>query len=125
MNRNEIKKVLNELTADIDTIEDKKAVTIIKVLVNLVEMLVEENSLLREENQKLRDEINRLKGEQGVRHEVAIQTVATESHLYATYGSVSSFLPEHAIGVIRWCEASGTTKPRETVDKSARTNRIC
>ena len=40
MNRNEIKKVLNELTADIDTIEDKKAVTIIKVLVNLVEMLV-------------------------------------------------------------------------------------
>jgi len=65
MKRQEIKKVLNELTADIDSIEDKKAVTIIKVLVNLVEILAEENALLREENQKLRDEINRLKGEQG------------------------------------------------------------
>jgi hypothetical protein len=65
MNRQEIRKVINELTADIDSIEDKKAVTIIKVLVNLVEILAEENALLREENQKLRDEINRLKGEQG------------------------------------------------------------
>lgn len=65
MKRQEIKKVLNELTADIDSIEDKKAVTIIKVLVSLVEMLAEENALLREENQNLRDEINRLKGEQG------------------------------------------------------------
>ena len=65
MNRQEIKKVLNELTADIDNIADKKAVTIIKVLVNLVEILAEENAALREENQKLRDEINRLKGEQG------------------------------------------------------------
>lgn len=65
MNRQKIKKVLNELTADIDSIEDKKAVTIIKVLVNLVEMLAEENALLREENQQLRDEINRLKGEHG------------------------------------------------------------
>ena len=60
MNRQEIKKVLNELTADIDDIVDKKAVTIIKVLVNLIEMLAEENAALREENQKLRDEINRL-----------------------------------------------------------------
>lgn len=65
MNHQQIKKVLNELTADIDSIEDKKAVTIIKVLVNLVEMLAEENALLREENQQLRDEINRLKGEHG------------------------------------------------------------
>jgi hypothetical protein len=65
MNRNEIKKVLNKLTADIDTIADKKAVTIIKVLVNLVEILADENAQLREENQKLRDEINRLKGEHG------------------------------------------------------------
>ena len=55
MNRQKIKNVLNELTADIDSIEDKKAVTIIKVLVNLVEMLAEENALLREENQQLRD----------------------------------------------------------------------
>lgn len=65
MNRQEIKKTLDELTADVDSIEDKKAVTIIKILVNLVEMLLEENALLREENQKLRDEINRLKGEKG------------------------------------------------------------
>jgi hypothetical protein len=65
MNRQEIKKVLDELTTDIDNIVDKKAVTIIKVLVNLVEVLVEENAALREENQILRDEINRLKGEQG------------------------------------------------------------
>ena len=35
-----------------------------------------------------------------VRHEVAMQTVAAESHLHATYCSVSSSLPEHAIGAI-------------------------
>jgi len=43
-----------------------------------------------------------------VRHEVAIQTVVTDSHLYATYCSVSSSLSEHAIRVICWCEASET-----------------
>jgi len=68
MNRQEIKKVLNELTEDIDSIADKKAVTIIKVLVNLIEVLAEQNSALMEENQKLRDENNRLKGEQGKPH---------------------------------------------------------
>jgi hypothetical protein len=65
MNRQEIKKVLNELTAELDTITDPKAVTIIKVLVNLVEMLAEENARLKETVQQLKDEINRLKGEQG------------------------------------------------------------
>jgi hypothetical protein len=65
MNRNDIKKVLNELTKDIESITDKKAVTIIKVLINLVEMLAEENALLKEQVQQLKDEINRLKGEQG------------------------------------------------------------
>lgn len=65
MKRQEIKKILNELTADIDSIVDKKAVNIIKALVNLVEILAEENALLREKNQQLMDEINRLKGEQG------------------------------------------------------------
>ena len=35
-----------------------------------------------------------------VRHDVAIQTVAADSHLHATCCSVSSSLPEHAIGVI-------------------------
>ena len=65
MNRQEIKKILNELTAEIDTIVDQKAVTIIKILVNLVEMLAEENAKLKETVQQLKDEINRLKGEQG------------------------------------------------------------
>ena len=65
MNRQKIKNILHEVTADIGSIEDKKAVTIIKVLVNLVEILAEEIELLREENQQLRDEINRLKKEQG------------------------------------------------------------
>lgn len=65
MKHQEIKRVLNELTADVDTIADKKAVSIIKVLVNLVEILVEENAVLREDNQTLRNEVNRLKGEQG------------------------------------------------------------
>jgi len=65
MNRNEIKKILNELAGDIDSIADKKTETVVKILVNLVEMLAEENVALKEENQKLRDEINRLKGEQG------------------------------------------------------------
>ncbi|MGL6083389.1 MAG: IS66 family transposase [Gammaproteobacteria bacterium] len=65
MNRNDIKKVLDELTGDIDSIADKKAVAIIKVLINLVEMLAEENAQLKEQVQLLKDEINRLKGEQG------------------------------------------------------------
>src|SRR3990167_2039788 len=65
MNRNDIKKVLNELTRDIDSITDKKAVAIIKVLINLVVMLAEENAQLKKQVQQLKDEINRLKGEQG------------------------------------------------------------
>jgi hypothetical protein len=65
MNRKDIKKVLDELTGDIDSIADKKAVAIIKALINLVEMLAEENARLKETVQELKDEINRLKGEQG------------------------------------------------------------
>ena len=65
MNRKDIKKVLDELTGDIDSITDKKAVALIKVLINLVEMLAEENARLKETVQELKDEINRLKGEQG------------------------------------------------------------
>jgi len=65
MNRRNIKKVLDELTGDIDSIADKKAVSIIKALINLVEMLAEENARLKETVQKLKDEVNRLKGEQG------------------------------------------------------------
>jgi len=52
-----------------------------------------------------------------------MQTVAADSHLHATCCSVSSSLPEHATGVIRWYEASGTMKPRETVDEAVRTRR--
>lgn len=65
MNRKDIKKILDELTGEIDSIADKKAVAIIKVLINLVEMLAEENARLKETVQELKDEINRLKGEQG------------------------------------------------------------
>ena len=57
--------MLDELTGDIDSITDKKAVALIKVLINLVEMLAEENARLKETVQELKDEINRLKGEQG------------------------------------------------------------
>ncbi|HDV5785647.1 TPA: hypothetical protein RJD83_002619 [Legionella pneumophila] len=60
-----------------------------------------------------------------MRHDVAIQTVAAGSHLNATYCSVSSSLPGHATGVIWWSEALGTMEPRETVDESVKTNRIC
>lgn len=60
-----------------------------------------------------------------MRHDVAIQTVAAGSHLKATYCSVSSSLPRHAIEVIRWCEALGTMKPRETVEESVKMNQIC
>ena len=65
MNRKDIKKVLDELTGDINSIADKKVVSIIKTLVNLVEILAEANEQLRATNQQLKDEVNRLKGEQG------------------------------------------------------------
>jgi hypothetical protein len=65
MNRKDIKKVLDEVTLDIDDIADKKIVDIIKTLVNLVEILAEENEQLKASNQSLKNEVNRLKGEQG------------------------------------------------------------
>jgi len=65
MNRKNIKKVLDELTADIAGIADKKIASIINTLINLVEVLAEENAQLKESNQQLKDEVNRLKGEQG------------------------------------------------------------
>ena len=42
--------------------------------------------------------------------------------LEETCCSVSSSLPEHAIVATRWCEASGTMNPRETVEDSVREN---
>lgn len=65
MNRQEIKKLLDELMGTIKQITDKQAVTTIKLLVNLVEVLAEEIERLSGNNQALKDEINRLKGEQG------------------------------------------------------------
>ena len=65
MNRTEIKKILNDLTADINNTADKKAASILNTLVNLVEILVEKNSELEQKNKNLQDEVNRLKGEQG------------------------------------------------------------
>jgi hypothetical protein len=65
MNRTEIKKVLNDLTAEIDLTADRKVASILKTLVNLVEILVDKNSALEHENQNLKNEVNRLKGEQG------------------------------------------------------------
>ena len=65
MNRNEIKKIVSDLSREIDSIADEKVKTIQKTLLNLVEYLMSENDQLREEIQRLRDENNRLKGEQG------------------------------------------------------------
>ncbi len=65
MNRTEIKKVLNDLAADINNTADKKVASILNTLVNLVEILVEKNSELEQKNKNLQDEVNRLKGEQG------------------------------------------------------------
>ncbi len=65
MDLKQIREALNQITKDLDSITDPKAVLIIRTLMNLVEVLVGENMRLREEVQQLRDEINRLKGEQG------------------------------------------------------------
>ena len=61
----DIKKILEKLTEDIESITDEKVKSVQKTLFNLVEVLFAENQQLRAENQKLRDEISRLKGEQG------------------------------------------------------------
>ena len=65
MDLKQIREALNQMTKDLDSITDPKAVLIIRALMNLVEVLVADNMRLREEVQQLRDEINRLKGEQG------------------------------------------------------------
>lgn len=65
MDLKQVREALNQITKDLDSITDSKAVLIIRTLMNLVEVLVGENMRLREEVQQLRDEINRLKGEQG------------------------------------------------------------
>jgi hypothetical protein len=65
MKRAEIKKIIENLSSDIESIQDEKVKLIQTTLLNLVEFLLAENERLSEENQQLKDEINRLKGEQG------------------------------------------------------------
>ena len=65
MDLKQIREALNQMTKDLDSITDPKAVLSIRTLMNLVEVLVADNMRLREEVQQLRYEINRLKGEQG------------------------------------------------------------
>jgi len=65
MTRSDIRKVLEKITQDIESISDEYVRSIQKTLLNLIEVLLEDNEKLRAENQQLRDEINRLKGEQG------------------------------------------------------------
>jgi hypothetical protein len=65
MNKIEVKNILQGISQEVESIGDKKTVTILNTLINLVEMLVEENAQLKKENQDLKDEVNRLKGEQG------------------------------------------------------------
>lgn len=57
--------MLQGISQEVESIEDKKTVSILNTLINLVEMLVEENAQLKKENQDLKDKVNRLKGEQG------------------------------------------------------------
>jgi regulator of replication initiation timing len=65
MNKIEVKTMLQGISQEVESIEDKKTVSILNTLINLVEMLVEENAQLKKENQDLKDKVNRLKGEQG------------------------------------------------------------
>ncbi len=65
MNHAEIKKTLELLTIDIDSIVDERVASTQRILLHLVEVLACENASLKETIQKLQDEINRLKGEQG------------------------------------------------------------
>ena len=65
MNKKSVKVILDQVSKEVEAIEDTKTVSIVNKLINLVEMLVDENERLKKENQSLKDEVNRLKGEQG------------------------------------------------------------
>ena len=65
MNKTNVKLILDQVSKEVESIEDTKTVSIFNKLINLVEVLVDENERLKKENQNLKDEVNRLKGEQG------------------------------------------------------------
>jgi hypothetical protein len=65
MDLKQIRVTLSQITKELDSITDPKAVSIIRTLLSLIEVFVAENMRLREEVQQLKNEINRLKGEQG------------------------------------------------------------
>jgi hypothetical protein len=60
----DIKKAVESIDVDVDTISDPILKSIVSRLLNIVENQVKRINELSEENQKLRDENNRLKGEQ-------------------------------------------------------------
>ena len=65
MNYTEIKKTVEDLTKEIESVADEKIKAIQKKLLNLFEWVIADNEKLRSENQKLKDEVSRLKGEKG------------------------------------------------------------
>ena len=65
MDLKQVRKALDLITKDMESVADERSLAVQKTLLNLVEVLVAENMQFREEVQQLKDEINRLKGEQG------------------------------------------------------------
>lgn len=61
----DVRKAIEAININIDSIVDPAAKAIIIQLLNIIEYQFQENKTLKEENQKLKDEINRLKDEQG------------------------------------------------------------
>jgi Transposase IS66 family len=73
----DIKKVIENITVDVNKVADPALRTTMSQLLNIVEFFAAENEALKEENQRLRDENNRLKGEQG-KPDIRKQTKANE-----------------------------------------------
>jgi len=65
MNIENIKATLSMAEKEIDNFTDKKAVVVVRLLLDIIECLLEENAELKKTVQNLKDEINRLKGEHG------------------------------------------------------------
>lgn len=61
----DVKKAIEGITLDVETISDPILKGIFTQLLNIIEAQAKTINKLREENQKLRDENNHLKGEQG------------------------------------------------------------
>ena len=73
----DIKKVIENITVDVNKVADPALRATMSQLLNIIEFFAEENQTLKEENQRLRDENNRLKGEQG-KPDIRKQTKANE-----------------------------------------------